>query len=53
MAFVNQSEKKLDFAIINALDSSVGPGKYDRDTSDKKQTITSIFPRKNIPFNAS
>lgn len=52
MAFVSASPKNINF--INKTSSAmIGPGQYDVDSSQHKQIMSILRPKKNAPFNAT
>ena len=50
MAFVNESPKAINF--INRTSSdNLGPGQYDVDSTEHKQLMAVLRPKKAAPFN--
>ena len=50
MAFVSSSPKKLDFNNRTSSET-LGPGQYDIDSSEHKQLMAVLRPKKTAPFN--
>ena len=52
MAFVNSSPSKYDFKNRTSSDN-LGPGQYDIDSTEHKNLMAVLRPKKTAPFNAS
>ena len=52
MAFVNTSPQKYDFKNRTSSEN-LGPGQYDVDSTEHKQLMAVLRPKKAAPFNAS
>ena len=52
MAFVNQSPTKFDLSHKSAADL-IGPGQYDVDSTQHKQLMAALYPKKTAPFNGT
>ena len=50
MAFVSASPKNIQFANRTSA-PAVGPGQYDIDSTEHKQLMAMLRPKKNAPFN--
>lgn len=50
MAFVSASPKNIQFANRSSA-QAVGPGQYDIDSTEHKQLMAMLRPKKNAPFN--
>ena len=50
MAFVNASPSKYDFKNKTSSDN-LGPGHYDVDSTEHKQLMAVLRPKKTAPFN--
>jgi hypothetical protein len=50
MAFINSSPKQIEFA-NQTSSANLGPGQYDIDSTEHKQLMSVLRPKKTAPFN--